>query len=232
MTMNGSGKQEHGKTGMSPASIRPCPATCPFLGMLEDPYTAMAYPSEANYCFRADAVVIHPTYQQQTCLTTLHGQCARFRDPASVVDGMPPAPTAVARVQRMVLVVIICGLFVTGILQLWPVLSDMWLNGDVQAQVERPSAPVATDAAAVAQPATPEMTLTAVVNAASLNVRSRPQPDAEVTAVLPPNATIQLTGRTADGAWGRLRQDDGTAGWILLPFVTPSQPLMTLPVVD
>lgn len=244
--MNGSGKQSHGKTGISPASIRPCPATCPFLGTLEDPYTALAYPSDSNHCFRTHAVAINPAYQQQTCLMNLHVRCARFRDPASVVDGMPSVPTAVTRVKRLALVVLICGLFVTGILQLWPVLSDMWLNGDVLAQVERPSQPVGARETAVplptptlrptptaaAQLPTPETTITAVVNAGNLEVYSRPQHDADVTAVLPADATVLLTGRSADAVWGRLRQDDGTTGWISLAFVIPSQPATTLPVVD
>lgn len=250
--MNGSGKQAPSKSALSPAAIRRCPATCPFLGTSEDPYTALAYPSEVNHCFRTDAVAISLLFQQQTCLTNQHTQCARFRDPANIVDAMQPVSTAVPLIMRIALVVVICGLFVTGILHLWPLLNAVWLNGNVLAQVETlpPAAgaqtaavalPTATvpptptlrpTATAVPQPPTPEIVITAVVNAPSQEVRSLPQLNAAVTAVLSGSAEILLTARTADASWGRVRLQDGTTGWINLAAVTPSQSLTTLPVVE
>jgi hypothetical protein len=50
---------------------------CPYLGLHDDPGTALAYPSDWNYCFHAKPPAsILAAYQINVCLTTNYSSCA------------------------------------------------------------------------------------------------------------------------------------------------------------
>ncbi len=54
--------------------------TCPFLGLQEDPTTALNFPSEGNYCHKAQPnAVINRVHQQNFCLTERHIQCPVYK---------------------------------------------------------------------------------------------------------------------------------------------------------
>ncbi len=53
--------------------------SCPFLGLVEDPTTAMAFPSAGNCCNRTKPVaLISPEHQRTYCLTNRYSTCPVF----------------------------------------------------------------------------------------------------------------------------------------------------------
>jgi len=52
---------------------------CPYLGLNDDPDTALSYPSSWNYCFRArPPASVDISHQAETCLTCNHRNCPVF----------------------------------------------------------------------------------------------------------------------------------------------------------
>jgi LysM repeat protein len=75
---------------------------CPYLGLKEDPTTALDFPSEGNYCHHARPISpVKGIYQQQYCLTAKHSACPVFRaaHPRALpaVMGLPDSSQAFAR---------------------------------------------------------------------------------------------------------------------------------------
>lgn len=52
---------------------------CPYLGLHDDPSTALAYPSSWNYCYHATpAAPVAASHQAEVCLCPLHGNCVVY----------------------------------------------------------------------------------------------------------------------------------------------------------
>ncbi len=52
---------------------------CPYLGLKDDPSTTVSFPSEGNYCHRAQAVPpVRRDYQRKVCMTSGHVNCPVF----------------------------------------------------------------------------------------------------------------------------------------------------------
>ncbi len=67
--------------------------TCPFLGLKDDPTTALNYPSEGNFCHHARPIApVNGNYQQQYCLSADHTACPIFL--AAQPQPLPVALTA------------------------------------------------------------------------------------------------------------------------------------------
>jgi hypothetical protein len=56
---------------------------CPYLGLRDDPETALYYPSPLNHCYRAKpATPVKSEYQGTCCLTATHSECRVYqKDP-------------------------------------------------------------------------------------------------------------------------------------------------------
>jgi hypothetical protein len=57
---------------------------CPYIGLMDDPQSLMAYPSEKNYCHRTPhSREVQLEYQKHYCLVEAHNRCVVFlgRDP-------------------------------------------------------------------------------------------------------------------------------------------------------
>lgn len=53
--------------------------TCPYLGMKDDPTTALQFPSTGNFCHHAKPIApVKASYQEQYCLTEGHTACPVF----------------------------------------------------------------------------------------------------------------------------------------------------------
>jgi hypothetical protein len=62
---------------------------CPYLGMQNDPATALAFPSTWNYCHRAQpSASVSLPHQRRYCQTPSHVQCAVFQ--AARIGPLPP----------------------------------------------------------------------------------------------------------------------------------------------
>src|SRR6266508_1495542 len=63
---------------------------CPYLGLKDDPSTALDFPSQGNFCHHASPVApVNGTYQQQYCLSAEHTACPLFK--AAEPKRMPAA---------------------------------------------------------------------------------------------------------------------------------------------
>ncbi len=65
--------------------------TCPFLGLRDDPTTALDFPSEGNYCHHAQPIAqVKRAHQQTYCLTADHTICPIYQAaqplPAAIVE--------------------------------------------------------------------------------------------------------------------------------------------------
>ena len=90
------------------SSVNPTPGRCPFLGTPADPGTSLAFPSEANNCYRSRfPVPISSIHQESYCLSPDYERCPVYQqyatadEPAAAVvplaavaavdSGIPPA---------------------------------------------------------------------------------------------------------------------------------------------
>jgi uncharacterized protein YgiM (DUF1202 family) len=65
-----------------------------------------------------------------------------------------------------------------------------------------------------------------------VNARATADPTANVLRVLPNNAEVPVTGRTADARWLQVELDDGRAAWVLTSSVLIDGDVQSLPVVE
>ncbi len=72
-------------------------------------------------------------------------------------------------------------------------------------------------------------TLTANV---TLNVRQGPGLGYTAFGLLYGGHQAQMVGRSADSQWVRIRDANGTQGWVFASYTTPSAPIANLPVVN
>lgn len=88
----------------SAAGVNNTPDRCPFLGTPNDPGTSLAFPSEANHCFRSRfPIPISSIHQESYCLSSQYEACPVYRQhadqderPAVVPVPVPVAAVAVA----------------------------------------------------------------------------------------------------------------------------------------
>lgn len=79
--------------------------------------------------------------------------------------------------------------------------------------------------------ATPAITgITAIVNANVLNVRTAPDPNAQVIVQVKKGAAYPVSGRSADSQWVQLNMG-GQLGWVMVQYVSLNGPIAILPVV-
>lgn len=92
-------------------------------------------------------------------------------------------------------------------------------------------APTSTTAptATVAPTSTPS--ITALVNAAMVNVRSGPGVEFAVLGGVKMDETIVLLGRNADGSWLKMKTEAGQMGWVSSPYMTLPVDLNAIPEV-
>ncbi|MEO8607546.1 MAG: SH3 domain-containing protein [Chloroflexota bacterium] len=62
----------------------------------------------------------------------------------------------------------------------------------------------------------------------NINLRAKPEADAEVLATIPYNNTLTLFGRNADSSWW-YGEYDGKSGWVKGEFISPSSSCADLP---
>lgn len=80
----------------------PTPGRCPFLGTPGDPGTSLAFPSEANHCFRSRfPIPISSIHQENYCLSAQYETCPVYRQYMTEDEGagaavLPLAAVAVA----------------------------------------------------------------------------------------------------------------------------------------
>ncbi|MCE7906007.1 MAG: LysM domain-containing protein [Anaerolineae bacterium CFX3] len=90
---------------------------CPYLGLNDDPDTAISYPSPWNYCFRArPPAPIKPSYQAEVCFTRGHVSCPVYQ--AERAGPLPPelrGERAKGRSGRALLLVLILGLVLSAL---------------------------------------------------------------------------------------------------------------------
>ncbi len=83
---------------------------CPYLGLRNDPSTALNFPSEGNCCYHANPVApIDSNYQAQYCLTENHTQCPIFTaaHPKALPFGMMSPAARQGRIRRILAMVAI-----------------------------------------------------------------------------------------------------------------------------
>src|SRR5690242_11597996 len=72
---------------------------CPFLGLKDDPTTALDFPSQGNFCHHSQpASPVKGAHQQQFCLTAEHTACPMFL--AAHPIPLPPAIASPGDPQR------------------------------------------------------------------------------------------------------------------------------------
>ncbi len=75
------------------------PGQCPFLGTPADPGTALAFPSEANHCFRSRIPIpISSIHQENYCLSHQYETCPVYRQYATTEERAEAASVPVAAV--------------------------------------------------------------------------------------------------------------------------------------
>ena len=112
-------------------------------------------------------------------------------------------------------------------------LTPVPLDPAQQAAVQEALAEAAaTPTPAAEQEAAPEAAaVMATVSANSLRVRQSADPDSPIVAGLRQGDSVQVVGRTEDGAWLEIQVPDvSTTGWIAAEFVTVEGDAMALPV--
>ena len=73
---------------MENSKIHPARQQCPHLGLRDDPTTALAYPSDWNFCYRAKpASSIRISHQEQACLDHRFVDCPVFQN--ALMGAMP-----------------------------------------------------------------------------------------------------------------------------------------------
>jgi hypothetical protein len=82
-------------------TANPTPGRCPFLGTPGDPGTSLAFPSEANHCFRSRfPIPISSIHQENYCLSSQYETCPVYRQYMTEGEGaaavLPVAAVAVA----------------------------------------------------------------------------------------------------------------------------------------
>ena len=75
---------------------------CPYLGMLKDSHTSLAYPAPANHCFRVESPIgVDLSHQEEYCLTDRHHGCHVFQmASAAAADAKPVAPLAAPKKRK------------------------------------------------------------------------------------------------------------------------------------
>jgi len=87
-------------------ATNPPPGRCPFLGTPADPGTSLAFPSEANHCFRSRfPIPISSIHQENYCLSSQYETCPVYRQymtegEAAGAVALPMAAVAVAEPPR------------------------------------------------------------------------------------------------------------------------------------
>ena len=87
-------------------TANPTPGRCPFLGTPADPGTSLAFPSEANHCFRSRfPIPISSIHQENYCLSSQYETCPVYRQymtegEALAAVALPMAAVAVAEPPR------------------------------------------------------------------------------------------------------------------------------------
>ena len=79
--------------------------SCPYLGMQGDPTTALDFPSEGNFCHRAEPTAqVNKIHQQRYCLTAGHYGCPVYRaaKPEAMPEALLPPATPQTQVAGMV----------------------------------------------------------------------------------------------------------------------------------
>ena len=75
----------------------PPDATCPYLGLFDDPRSHFTFPTEAHRCFAPGRPIqVEPEYQDGYCLSTRYPECKRFRSAEAAARRRSGAPAAVA----------------------------------------------------------------------------------------------------------------------------------------
>lgn len=86
-----------------------------------------------------------------------------------------------------------------------------------------PEPPDATQEPSAAEPETPTTRTVAVIQADLLNVRSAPSTDGEVVAQVNQGDRFAIIGRSQDGEWLQLDDDDRELGWVSAEFVSQEE---------
>ncbi len=108
---------------MADSNIHPARQQCPHLGLLDDPTTALAYPSEWNVCYRAQpSSPVHISHQREACLDRRFADCIVFQN--ALTGAMPSElrgrPTVRARRGTSWRVAILVIAVLILIILLWP----------------------------------------------------------------------------------------------------------------
>lgn len=88
------------------SNANPPPGRCPFLGTPGDPGTSLAFPSEANHCFRSRfPIPISSIHQENYCLSLQYETCPVYRqymteDEGAAAVALPVAAVSVAEPPR------------------------------------------------------------------------------------------------------------------------------------
>lgn len=83
-----------------------------------------------------------------------------------------------------------------------------------------------------AAPASPITPTARVTNAVNLNVRARPDPNADIVVVVGLNQEMALLGRSFDSTWAFIRLPDGRTGWVRAQYITGTVPVRSLAPAD
>jgi LysM repeat protein len=69
---------------------------CPFVGSAADPGTALAFPSDANHCYRTDqAIPVSAIHQETYCLSMRHTSCPVYRQNVLISPQIETGPAGV-----------------------------------------------------------------------------------------------------------------------------------------
>lgn len=94
-----------------------------------------------------------------------------------------------------------------------------------------PNATATATSTATPQPSQP-VNISGVVNTGALNIRSGPGVQYPVIDAVYFGDTVILVGRNADSTWVNIQTADLVRGWVNARYITPSQPISILPVLN
>jgi uncharacterized protein YraI len=72
--------------------------------------------------------------------------------------------------------------------------------------------------------------ITATVTSYALNVRSGPGVGYSIVVSVPRGAVLQLLARNYDATWVKVALATGTQGWVSVPYISTTYPIINLPV--
>lgn len=181
--------------GAKPRSARP---RCPFVGLADDPATAVALPSPANCCHARQPIAPASTgRQEQFCLTADYPDCPVFQRvlAAQQNGGLPPsddaeqdAPPPQSTTTGLLVTAFIVILLLAAAVIWWPSPGSSTLDGSVLAEPPQ-TTPLANSAAVAAVPS-PTLRPTDVPPTATPTRAATAVPTAAPTTAAPPAAFI------------------------------------------